>query len=98
MTGSLAAQRIQEHLPRIRGLGVARLALFGSAAREEMTEASDLDFIVVFANGRKTFDNFMELKLLLEDLFPRITVDLVLQNSLKPGIRDRILSEARDIA
>jgi predicted nucleotidyltransferase len=98
MTGSVAAKRIKDHLPRIRELGVVRLALFGSAARDEMTEASDLDVMVVFAEGRKTFDNFMELKLLLEDLFPGMTVDLVLESSLKSSIRDRVLSEARDVA
>lgn len=98
MTGSVAATRIREHLARVRALGVVRLALFGSAARDEMTEASDLDVIVVFAEGRKTFDNFMELKLLLEDLFPRMSVDLVLESSLKPVIRERVLSEARDVA
>jgi hypothetical protein len=98
MTGRVAAQRIQEHLHSIRALGVARLALFGSAARDEMTQASDLDVMVVFAEGRKTFDSFMELKLLLEDLFPGVTVDLVLESSLKSSIRDRVLSEARDVA
>jgi len=40
----------------------------------------------------------MELKLLLEDLFPGVAVDLVLESSLKPGIRDKVLSEARDVA
>lgn len=98
MTGTAASARIRDHLPKIRDLGVVRLALFGSAARDEMTEASDLDVIVVFAKGHKTFDNFMELKLLLEDLFPGVAVDLVLESSLKPGIRDKVLSEARDVA
>ncbi len=98
MTRTVAVQRIREQLPRIRELGVERLALFGSVARDEASDASDLDVIVVFTPGRKTFDNFMELKLLLEDLFPGTNVDLVLESSLKPAIREKVLSEARDVA
>ena len=92
MSGNDVARRIQDNLTQIRELGVVRLALFGSAARGEMTEASDLDVMVVFADGHKTFDNFMELKFFLEDLFLGMTVDLVLESSLKPAIRERVVS------
>jgi uncharacterized protein len=94
---SVVAELIQREHPRIRELGVARLALFGSAARDEMNDASDIDVLVVFHPGHKTFDDFMELKLLLEDLFPTRRIDLVLESSLKPTIRDKVLSEARDV-
>ena len=60
--------------------------------------ANDLDVIVVFAPGSKTFDNFMELKSLLEELFSGTRVDLVLESSLKPAIREKVLSDARDVA
>ena len=98
MTGSVVAQRIQSEVRRIRELGVARLALFGSAARDEMDDVSDIDVLVAFLPGQKSFDSFMELKFLLEDLFPARHVDLVLESSLKPAIRDKVLSEARDVA
>lgn len=98
MTRVVAVQRIRAQLPRIQELGVERLALFGSVARDEAGDTSDLDLIVVFRAGRKTFDSFMELKLLLEDLFPQTKIDLVLESSLKPAIRDMVLSEARDVA
>ena len=76
--------------PALRRLGVRRLGLFGSAARGESTDASDLDFLVEF--DRKTFDRYMEVKELLERLFRR-KVDLVLSDAVKPQLRERILRE-----
>jgi predicted nucleotidyltransferase len=64
--------------------------LFGSAARNEATEASDLDFLVEFQ--QKSFDAYMDLKALLEDIFGR-RLDLVLPETLKPRFRDRITEE-----
>jgi uncharacterized protein len=75
----------------LRQLGVKRLGLFGSAARGEAGSTSDLDFVVEFE--RKSFDAYMDLKLLLEDLFS-CHVDLVLADSIKPRLRSIILKEA----
>jgi len=90
----LAAEKIlsvlQSHQAELRGLGVKRLGLFGSAARGETTEASDLDFLVEF--DRKSFDAYMDLKEFLEKLFGR-RVDLVLAETVKPQLRSRILAE-----
>lgn len=74
----------------LRHLGVRRLGLFGSAARGEATEASDLDFLVEL--DRKTFDSYMDVKELLERLFER-RIDLVVAEALKPQLRPRILQE-----
>lgn len=46
-------------LPKLRrDFGVRRLALFGSTARDEASEGSDLDLLVDFESG-PTFDSFM---------------------------------------
>jgi uncharacterized protein len=74
---------------RIRSFGVRTLALFGSAARNETTDTSDLDFLVEFDD--KTFDNYMGLKEHLESLFGR-PVDLVIKSAIKPRLREPILS------
>ena len=76
---------------RIRSLGVRSLALFGSAARNEATDVSDLDFLVEF--DRKSFDNYMDLKFFLEELLGR-RVDLVLKDAVRPRLREPILAEA----
>jgi predicted nucleotidyltransferase len=73
-----------------RRLGVRRIGLFGSAARGEATEASDLDFLVEFE--RKTFDAYMGTKELLERLFSH-RIDLVLADAVKPRLQSRILAE-----
>jgi predicted nucleotidyltransferase len=76
----------------IRGYGARRLGLFGSQARGEATGKSDLDFLVEFEPGAKTFDNYMDLKAFLEDLFDR-PVDLVVSDVIKPRLREAILRE-----
>ena len=57
----------------------------------EATDNSDLDLLVEF-EGNVTFDNYMDLKFLLEDLFKR-KIYLVIKEDIKPQIRERILEE-----
>ena len=72
--------------------GVKDIAVFGSLARDELNEHSDLDFLVSF-EGKPDFDRFMGLKLYLEDIFPR-PIDLVTKNALRPELRPGIEREA----
>jgi uncharacterized protein len=81
---------------QLRKLGVRRLALFGSFARDEAVTESDVDFLVEFAPGQKSFDTFMALSFLLEDLMQR-PVELVTREALSPYIGEHILREAEDI-
>ena len=71
---------------------IKSLFLFGSVARNEANQESDLDFIVDF-EGSATFDRYMDLKIFLEDLFDR-QIDLAIEGSLKPQIRQRVVEEA----
>jgi uncharacterized protein len=82
---------IRANEAEIRKLQVNELALFGSFARGEQTDSSDIDFYVEFE--KKTFDNYMGLRRLLERLFPR-KIDLVIKSGIRPRLRDNILSEA----
>ena len=77
-------------------LGVKSLSLFGSAARGEAVEGSDLDFLVEF-DGPATFDRYMGLKEMLEQEFQH-PIDLVTKRALKPALRDKILGEAIRVA
>ncbi|MBI5748122.1 MAG: nucleotidyltransferase family protein [Nitrospinae bacterium] len=72
--------------------GVKRIGIFGSFARGEERAGSDVDVLVDFEEGAKTFDNFMELKFFLEDLFGG-KIDLVTAKALRPRLRDEILKE-----
>ena len=75
-----------------RKYGVESLAVFGSMARGDDREGSDVDVLVTFV-GKATFDNFMGLKLDLEDLFGR-RVDLLTPKCLRPAMRAEIDKEA----
>ena len=74
----------------IRLFGVRELGIFGSFARNEQKRDSDVDVLVDLK--RETFRDYMGLLSFLENLFGR-KVDLVMKDSIKPIIRDRILSE-----
>ena len=72
--------------------GVKRIGIFGSFARGEAKEGSDIDVLVDFNVGAKTFDHFMDLKFFLEDLFGR-KIDLVTVTALRPQLKEVILRE-----
>jgi predicted nucleotidyltransferase len=78
----------------LKRFGVRRLSLFGSTARGEARPESDLDFLVDF--DRKTFRNYMGLADFLEKLLER-KVDLVIRETIKPLVRERVLAEAQDV-
>ena len=80
----------------IRSFGVRRLGLFGSFARQGQGPGSDVDLLVEFEPGAKSFDNFMSLSFLLEDALQR-PVELVTRESLSPFIGPRILAEVEDV-
>lgn len=68
--------------------GVASLALFGSASRDELRDDSDVDVLVSFRGGA-TFDSYFGLKRYMEDILQR-PVDLVTPKALKPRLRTSI--------
>ena len=81
---------LRQHEPELkRRFGVARIGIFGSFARGEERPDSDVDVLVVFQKGEKTFDNFMGTKFYLEELFGA-NVDLVLADTIKPRLKPYI--------
>ena len=88
--------RLKAGHAQIVSLGVSRLALFGSVQRGVARADSDVDLLVEFQSGRKTFDNILQLGELLERALGR-SVELVTPESLSPRLRTLILEEARDV-
>lgn len=70
--------------------GVSKIGLFGSSARDEQVESSDIDILVEFE--KPSFDRFMDLSFFLEELFGK-TVDLVTTNGISPYIEPAIRKE-----
>jgi predicted nucleotidyltransferase len=97
MTAEDALTLLSEKLPDLRQrFGVRDLALFGSIVRNEARPESDVDVLVVFRD-RPTFDNYMGLKVYLEDLFGA-SVDLAIHSDLRPVLRPYIEREARYVS
>lgn len=83
-------------LQRLKGelaarFSVSRIGIFGSFARGEQTEASDIDILVEFSRPVGFF-TFIELEEFLSAAL-RAPVDLVTPDALKPVIRDRVTAE-----
>jgi predicted nucleotidyltransferase len=86
---SLVENRRMELEQVCRRFGIRRLELFGSAARNDFTPASDLDFLVEFS-GRPSLDDYLGLRESLKSLFGR-EVDLVMPKAIRnPYVRASI--------
>jgi predicted nucleotidyltransferase len=72
--------------------GVKSLAIFGSVARNEETEESDIDILIEFGQPVGLFE-FVRIKDQLEKLLNR-PVDLVTPEALKKQLKEQILKEA----
>ncbi len=72
--------------------GAYNVRLFGSVARGEAGEQSDIDLVVEFEPGRSLLDH-AALRLELQELLGR-KVDVVSARGIKPRIRERVLREA----
>ena len=83
---------IREHMSELRDTYmVDRLGIFGSFARDEATEASDVDILVEFSKTVGLF-HFIELQERLSELIGR-KVDLGEPEALKLVIKEQVLKE-----
>jgi predicted nucleotidyltransferase len=97
MTLRMLTDVLEPLRPRLSAeFDVAALYVFGSVARGDAHDSSDVDLLVEF-NGPATFAGFMDLKALLEDALCA-RVDLVTRAALRPRLRPRIEAEAQRVA
>jgi uncharacterized protein len=80
-------KKIEENTTQLKEFGVKQIGLFGSALSGKMQRDSDIDFLVDF--NEPSFDNYMDLKFFLENLFEK-PVDLVMTNTLKPILKKEL--------
>ena len=76
----------------IQRFGVIELALFGSAARDEATDGSDVDILVRF-EGQADWRRYFGTQFYLEDLLGR-PVDLVTDTALRHELRPHVEKES----
>jgi uncharacterized protein len=94
MTRDEVIARIRSRADDIRSLGAGAVFLFGSAARDEMREDSDIDvFIDREPGARFTYVELTNLLFLLEEEFGR-KIDLTTRGGLRPRSRARIEASA----
>jgi uncharacterized protein len=86
--------KLAKHREELRARGVKSLAVFGSFARGEATETSDIDLLVEFEPGTRIgLFGFVDVQDYLSELLGR-RVDLVTREALHKRMKSRILQEA----
>lgn len=85
------------HRQQLKILGVKELGLFGSFLLNSLVKPeSDVDLLVEFEPGQKSFDNFMDLSFYLEQILGR-KVDLLTRQSLSKHIGPHILKRVEHV-
>lgn len=89
-------ETLRAHRPVLaERFGVVELALFGSHARDEATDQSDVDILVRF-DGPATSRSYFGVQFYIEDLLGR-RVDLVTDKALRPEFRPYVEREALNV-
>jgi len=88
-------QQVQAHREQLQQLGVKSLDLFGSVARDEAREDSDVDFLVEFDRPGGFFQLF-RVRHYLEDLL-NCRIDLGTQDSLREHLREPVMKDVKRV-
>ena len=88
---------LTQHQADIKAFGVARIGLFGSFARNQQNESSDIDLLVEFQEGKKTFKNLVHLNYFLQELSQR-KVQLVTWMGLADFVKREVVKEIEYVA
>lgn len=81
---------LEQNRAILKKMGVQKIGLFGSYRHGSASLDSDIDLLIQLDHN--TFDRYMDVKIYLEDLYLR-KIDLVLEETIKPGLRLQILEE-----
>ena len=97
MEHSAIIGRLARERSRLRTLGVRRLSLFGSTARGEASDASDIDLAVTFDEDAQI--DLFRFAALSEDLSRMLgaPVDLVMEPARNPRMQAEIDRDRRDV-
>jgi len=87
---------LREHRGNFGRFGVISVRLFGSVARDDASEGSDLDILAEFERPL-TFKRYMGFRLFLEDLL-KVNVDLVTERGLRDRVRPEVEKDAIRVA
>jgi len=88
-----AIKRLRQHQADLMGLGVEHLYLFGSVARDEAVDQSDVDLFFDHERGRLGVFELMDVKERTAAILGCGT-DVMTRASLHPALKDRIEKSA----
>lgn len=88
---------LNRHQADIASYGAARIGLFGSYVRNQQEETSDIDLLVEFQEGKKTFKNLVHLSYYLQDLLKH-KVQLVTWLGLADFVKREVVKEIEYVA
>ena len=91
-----AISRLQQHEADLKRLGVERLYLFGSTARGEATDESDVDLFFDYEKGKLGLFELMDVKEYAASILGRKT-DIMTRDSLHKVLRPRIEASALQV-
>ncbi len=86
---------IKTHKPNLKIFGVESVGLFGSYARNEQSDLSDIDILIDFDPQKENFDNYMAICDYFDNLFKNEKVEIITKNGLSPYIGPNILKEVQ---
>jgi uncharacterized protein len=79
--------------PELLKFGVQNIGLFGSYARDEQSDKSDIDLLIDFDPDKENFDNYMAVYDMFEKIFKNERVEVVTKNGLSKYIGSKILKD-----
>jgi len=97
MTKQELEKKLAAHRHELRKMGVVSLAVFGSVARNESTQRSDIDLLIDLDRDVGLFHLF-DIQHRLEEIIGVPKVDLIQRGAIHPALREQILSEAVNVA
>lgn len=93
MTKDMILESLRLHKEELMNKhGLIKIGLFGSYARDEQREESDIDIAIEIQKDKKNIHTFLKIKREIEDLFGK-KVDLGIESSLKPIAKEYINKE-----
>ena len=72
--------------------GVVKIGLFGSYARDEQNDSSDIDIAIELEKSKKSLSVFFALKREIEQSLGK-SVDIGIESALKPIVKEYVLKE-----
>ena len=84
---------LKTHKSELSRYGVSNIGLFGSYLRNEQSMRSDIDLLIDFEPDKESFDNYMAVYDIFENLFKEEKVEIVTKNGLSKHIGPKILNE-----